>query len=302
MKKRLITGILYIGVIVGFFFLRNIHPWFFGILVYAFSLIGTYEMVHAFSFRKTGEDGAPEAPAFPMAPSQKVSVYAYAALFTPVYYLIEYLFPGQGFRGMLNLSFLFALVLLCLLVIDHKRCSLQGAGGAMLCGFYPTVLLATMLLANDLPSGSTLALLIIFVISPVADTFAFVVGSIFKGKKLCPNISPNKTISGAVGGVVFGIGASVLLYWLYTLGSDYVYTGWGSGYAWAPWLIFAAIGLIASVLTEFGDLAESIIKRKVGVKDMGRLLPGHGGILDRIDGTLFASTFVYIVFELFVLM
>ena len=67
-------------------------------------------------------------------------------------------------------------------------------------------------------------------------------------------------------------------------------------------MIFAAIGLIASVMTEFGDLAESIIKRKVGVKDMGKLLPGHGGILDRIDGTLFASTFVYIVFEIFVLL
>ena len=158
-----------------------------------------------------------------------------------------------------------------------------------------------MLLANDLAAG-TLALLIIFVISPVADTFAFVVGSIFKGKKLCPNISPNKTVSGAVGGIVFGTGASVLLYWLYTLCSDYVYTGLGSGYAWAPWVIFAAIGLIASVMTEFGDLAESIIKRKVGVKDMGKLLPGHGGILDRIDGTLFASTFVYIVFEIFVLL
>lgn len=301
MKKRLITGILYIGIIVGFFFLRNIHPWFFGILVYAFSLIGTYEMVHACSYRKPLEDGTEGEPAFAMAPSQKAAVYVFAALFTPVYYLVEYLFPQSGFRGMLNLSFLFALALLCLLVFDHKRCSLQGAGGAMLCAFYPTALLSTMLLANDLEAG-TLALLIIFVISPVADTFAFVVGSIFKGKKLCPNISPNKTVSGAVGGVVFGTGASVLLYWLYTLCSDYVYTGWGSAYAWAPWVIFAAIGLIAAVMTEFGDLAESIIKRKIGIKDMGKLLPGHGGILDRIDGTLFASTFVYIVFELFVLL
>ena len=101
---------------------------------------------------------------------------------------------------------------------------------------------------------------------------------------------------------MFGTGASVLLYWLYTLCSDYVYTGWGSAYAWAPWVLFAAIGLIAAVMTEFGDLAESIIKRKIGIKDMGKLLPGHGGILDRIDGTLFASTFVYIVFELFVLL
>ena len=131
MKKRLITGILYIGVIVGFFFLRNIHPWFFGILVYAFSLIGTYEMVHAFSYRKVKEDGTEEPPAFEMALSQKIAVFAFAALFTPVYYLVEWLAgEGVGYRGMLILAFVFALALLCLLVFDHKRCSLQGAGGA----------------------------------------------------------------------------------------------------------------------------------------------------------------------------
>ena len=74
MKKRLITGIAYIGVIVGFFFLRNIHPWFFGILVYAFSLIGTYEMVHAFSFRKAREDGSLEEPAFRMRSCLRPSI------------------------------------------------------------------------------------------------------------------------------------------------------------------------------------------------------------------------------------
>ena len=103
-----------------------------------------------------------------------------------------------------------------------------------------------------------------------------------------------------MGGVVFGTGAAVLLYWLYILTHDYTYAGVGSAWAGAPWLVFALIGLVCAVMTEFGDLVESIIKRKVGIKDMGNLLPGHGGILDRIDGTLFASTFVYIAFSLLV--
>ena len=60
------------------------------------------------------------------------------------------------------------------------------------------------------------------------------------------------------------------------------------------------MGLFGSVLTEFGDLVESVIKRSCGIKDMGKILPGHGGVLDRIDGTLFTSTFVYIMFALFV--
>ena len=64
--------------------------------------------------------------------------------------------------------------------------------------------------------------------------------------------------------------------------------------------MMAIIGLIASIVTEFGDLVESIIKRKTGIKDMGKLLPGHGGILDRIDGTLFTSVFVYLCFAFFI--
>lgn len=296
MKKRLITGIVYIGIIVGFFFLRWIDVRFFGILVYVFSLIGTYEMVHAFGISRTGENGEVIPAAMPLCLSQKIAVYAYAALFAPAYYLTEFLAKGEGYRIMLVLSFVFALALFCLLVVDHRNTQLSGTGAAMICGFYPTAILSTMLLANDFGAGSTLALLLIFVISPVADTFAFVVGSLFKGKKLCPTISPHKTISGAIGGVVFGTGASVLLYWLYTLTSDYVYAGWGN-----PWVIFALIGCICSLMTEFGDLVESVIKRKLGVKDMGNILPGHGGVLDRIDGTLFASTFVYIVFSLVVL-
>ena len=305
MTKRIITGAVYVAVLVGFFFLRTVDVRFFGILIYAFSLIGTWEIVHALGGRRVCEDGVEREALIPMSLSQKLTVYAYALLFTPAYYLVEHLagshgHPGQGYRALLNLSFLFALVLLCLLVVDHKNSKLQGVGGAMLCGFYPTALLATMMLANSLGQGSTLALLLIFVISPVADTFAFVVGSILKGRKLCPNISPKKTVSGAIGGAVFGTGATLLIYWLYTLCGGTLVLRFGAGWAGTNWLFLTAVGLFGSVLTEFGDLVESVIKRSCGIKDMGKILPGHGGVLDRIDGTLFASTFVYIMFALFV--
>ena len=104
------------------------------------------------------------------------------------------------------------------------------------------------------------------------------------------------TFSGALGGVLLGTGGCLLIYWLYTLTTSYVYAGFGN-----PWVMFTIVGIICSVMTEFGDLVESVLKRRIGIKDMGKILPGHGGILDRIDGTLFASTFIYIVFVLFIL-
>ena len=229
MFKRIATGLAYIGVLVGFFFLRNVDHRLFGIRIYAFSLIGTYEMVHAFC-APVEEKAEPLAHALRLCNSQKAAVYVYALIFTPAFYLVEEFAPGQGYRAMLVWSFSFAVALLCLLVVDHRNTTLAGTGSAMLCGLYPTAILSTMLLTNEFENASTLALLLIFVISPVADTFAFAVGSVLRGKKLCPNISPNKTISGAVGGVVFGTGASLLLYWLYTLTSDYVYTGIGSSW------------------------------------------------------------------------
>ena len=297
MVKRLITGTVYVAVLVGFFFLRLVDHRLFGILIYAFSLFGTYEMLHAFSHAKgEGTEGNVSAPAL----SQKIAVWVYAGLFTPLFYFCEWLEKGSGYRGLLILSFAFAVVLFCLLVIDHKNTTLGGTGASLLVGVYPTAILATMLLANGLWQASTLALLLIFVISPVADTFAFLTGSLIGGRKLCPTISPHKTVAGAVGGVVFGTGASVLLYWLYTVCTDYVYAGVGAGWAGTPWLLFAALGLVTSLLTEFGDLVESVIKRRLGVKDMGNLLPGHGGVLDRIDGTLFASMIVYILFALLI--
>ncbi len=299
MAKRIGVGLAYVAVIVGFFFLRNVDYRLFGILIYAFSLIGTYEMVHAIN-GPHNETAEAQVTSLHMSKTQKFAVYAYALLFTPVFYIVEALADGQGYRGLLVLSFVLALALLCFLVFDHRNTTLAGTGASMLVALYPTAMLSTMLLMNELPVGSTLGLLLIHVIAPAADTFAFAVGSVFHGPKLCPSISPNKTVSGVIGGVVAGTGASVLLYWLYTLTSDYVYSGIGSAWAGAPWVVFTVIGLLTSLMTVFGDLVESVIKRRLGVKDMGKLMPTHGGILDRIDGTLFASTFVYIVFALFV--
>ena len=107
MLKRLITGAVYVGVIVGFFFLRIVDVRLFGILIYAFSLIGTWEMVHAFNHERTDEAGNKIPPAMRLCTSQQIAVYIYAILFTPTFYIVEHFVPGAGYRGMLVLSFTF---------------------------------------------------------------------------------------------------------------------------------------------------------------------------------------------------
>ena len=125
----------------------------------------------------------------------------------------------------------------------------------------------------------------IFVVPSMTDTFAYFVGSTFKGVKLCPKISPNKTVSGAIGGLIGGVVSAIALYFILPPVTNIS----------NAWWLFIVIGLVASILTQIGDIFESFVKRKLGVKDMGNIFPGHGGVLDRVDGIMLASVFITIM-------
>ena len=114
-----------------------------------------------------------------------------------------------------------------------------------------------------------------------SDIFAYFSGYFFGRHKLCPKISPKKTVEGAVGGVVGTMIFSALFGY---------YCMWGS----SP-LVWGAIGLVVSIISMFGDLTASIFKRKMGIKDYGKLIPGHGGVMDRIDSILFTAPAVYYI-------
>lgn len=121
-------------------------------------------------------------------------------------------------------------------------------------------------------------LLCFFIFIWVADTGAYCAGTLFGKHKLIPRISPKKSVEGLVGGIVLTLAAAVPVYYLAGI------------YSLPQWLIIAAVCITFAVL---GDLAESMIKRNVGIKDSGTLLPGHGGVLDRFDSALLASIPVY---------
>ncbi|QCW99183.1 phosphatidate cytidylyltransferase [Aggregatimonas sangjinii] len=124
----------------------------------------------------------------------------------------------------------------------------------------------------------------IFILIWVNDSFAYLVGRSLGRTKLFPSVSPKKTIEGAIGGLAF------------TLGAAYFMAKYEPIVNVGQWMTLAAVIVIAGNL---GDLVESKLKRVAGVKDSGALLPGHGGMLDRLDSLVFAAPFAYLILNLF---
>lgn len=121
------------------------------------------------------------------------------------------------------------------------------------------------------------------------DIGGFIVGCNLKGPKLAPKISPNKTWSGLIGGIIFAMAASYLYHWSLA-GLDLIRINNTAQ------LFYAGLGGIIAAVSQIGDLVESAIKRKLGLKDSSAIIPGHGGVFDRIDGLIFAAPFVYLFF------
>lgn len=289
MKLRAITGVAYLMTLVVFYLLKiYVHALCFDALLYAFALIGTFEITRAFKDKLTN--------------AEKVIIFGFSAVCIPLTSIAQNY--GYGVQSASVCFTLFSLAILSLFVFRYDETSPENVGVSFLSAVYPTVLLVILVLANHIgvtPTmakygfNSNLAILLIFVVSPCADVFAYLFGRFLRQKfpkKMAEKISPNKTLVGGIGGFVGGLVGAVAVYFAYNALC-------GSFENMALWLvIYAVTGVLSAGATEFGDLVESSIKRKVGIKDMGKLLPGHGGVLDRIDGTLFATVPVYLIFML----
>jgi phosphatidate cytidylyltransferase len=136
---------------------------------------------------------------------------------------------------------------------------------------------AFIVLLRELRHGMALAILMV-ACTVMNDTFAFFVGKTIGHYRLAPGISPNKSVEGAIGGLVGAVVAALIV----RIYSD-----------WMPTRDAVVIGLLIGIIGQWGDLFESAVKRDFKVKDSGRILPGHGGILDRFDSMLFAGVATY---------
>lgn len=150
---------------------------------------------------------------------------------------------------------------------------------------YITVAFTALTLIRYIEKG-VYVFVIVFISSCICDIFAYFTGYLFGKHKLIPEISPKKTIEGAIGGTVFAVLGLVL----YVFIIDKAVEGITVNY-----LLAAVYGLVLAIVGQFGDLIASLIKREYGIKDYGKLLPGHGGVLDRFDSMLTISLVLLLI-------
>ncbi|MDP2892374.1 MAG: phosphatidate cytidylyltransferase [Bacillota bacterium] len=219
----------------------------------------------------------------------------------PGYVFIGLMVPAWYFFGVTGLLMLF---MLCSFVvfafrIFSKKYSTRDVVFSTFALLYPALLLSMLLLLLKRDLGvffipfsergaSMLAMICTYTVAVFTDTFAYLTGMSFGRHRLCPDISPKKTVEGAIGGTLGSMGGMLLIYFFLQklFGFDF------------PVYHYIIIGLLASLAAQIGDLAASLIKRFTGIKDFGKLVPGHGGAMDRMDSVIFAAPVVIGYFAL----
>ena len=203
---------------------------------------------------------------------------------------------GRAWNGFESAPLLLSFLILASMTV-HLAAYERGRGRAAsdfavtISGIFYIGWLGTYLISlRDLPNGIWWVLLVLPAVW-LADTGAYFVGRAVGKHKFSPRLSPKKTWEGYFGGIIFGTVGSALLAVIYGLLQPGVISP----------LHGAALGLILSLVTPLGDLGESMIKRQFGVKDSSHLIPGHGGVFDRIDSWLWAGVIGFYIVQVFAL-
>ncbi|MCL2492418.1 MAG: phosphatidate cytidylyltransferase [Clostridiales bacterium] len=272
MKTRIKSGVL----MLPFLILVFLGGWFLFAGVFALTIFCLREYAGAFGEKR---------------PAAWVFIASAVILFA------GYLIPP--FRSYIILPWIFVSVILCFLSMFpmEKRGLMQGF--ATFVGVFYVIFLAFhIVLVDAFPnatdpihiskdfqfSGIHSFVWIIVLAAFGTDVFAFFTGRLIGSRKLCPQISPNKTVEGAIGGMLGSVILCGLFGWFFLPGG---------------FLDCVIIGLLGGVVSQLGDLSASVLKRHIGVKDWGTLIPGHGGLLDRVDSVLFTAplVFYYLLFK-----
>ena len=220
-----------------------------------------------------------------------IPAYIMAAAFPILSYFVD---KGNALYLLLSLAaamFVYLFWLLGISIFSRGKITFPCVTEAFVAVLYVVVSVTSLSLIRYLERGiGVFFVVLVFVIAWVCDTGAFAVGVLFGKHKLIPEISPKKTVEGAIGGIVF----TLILSLLYGLGLDLVLKDISVNY-----LVLGLCGLILPVVSQLGDLVASLIKREHGVKDYGNILPGHGGLMDRFDSVMSVSPILMIICLIF---
>lgn len=272
MKQRIITGCALVAmlILVVIFADSFVLP----VVLALCTAIAIHEMLSCIGLQK----------AYP------ISIPFYLCAAFPIlmrYVKDEVLFQNIGLV-VLSLGILY---LFTVLIFSHGKYTVQQICVAFMSILYIISGFTAIVSIYDRELGGEIIYLLIFIGAWVTDTFAYFCGMLFGrgGKhKLIPDVSPKKTVEGSIGGIAFCILAMVIFGIVVEAVSSYE----------ANLIALAFAGLVISVVAQIGDLLMSVIKRTYGIKDYGKIFPGHGGILDRFDSIL-AVSIVLMVFTSF---
>lgn len=277
MLKRAVTAIILVGYAFAMLYLGTaVHYEFLDALIMSFAFVGTYEMYH--TFRKSEYKNSWGAPLLLC-----VAIY-------PLWYFLGY----KGILIALSLS-----ICLALAVFTFKaEMELKDLLATIFSLIYPMALVSlAFALSREFPCGGTFAISFAIFLPVFSDTFAYLVGSTLGKRKLCPSISPKKTVAGAIGGLLGSVVCAVTFFLLFDLYAviPVGYVSFSDSVAVRA-VVFVVLGIVGGVLAEIGDLAASRIKRTMNIKDFGNIFPGHGGVLDRLDSIMFTLVMFFTAF------
>ncbi len=277
MLKRAVTAIILVGYAFAMLYLGTaVHYGFLDALIMSFAFVGTYEMYH--TFRKSEYKNSWGAPLLLC-----VAIY-------PLWYFLGY----KGILIALSLS-----ICLALAVFTFKaEMELKDLLATIFSLIYPMALVSlAFALSREFPCGGTFAISFAIFLPVFSDTFAYLVGSTLGKRKLCPSISPKKTVAGAIGGLLGSVLCAVTFFLLFDLYAviPVGYVTFSDSVAVRA-VVFVVLGIVGGVLAEIGDLAASRIKRTMNIKDFGNIFPGHGGVLDRLDSIMFSLVMLFTAF------
>lgn len=252
MKTRIITGVVAAALFIPFVVYGGL-PW--TILVYALAAIGMYELLKMNDISIFSTPGV-------------LGTLALFVLLMPNEWAVQ-VEQWTGYPK-LELAFIMVILLLVYSVLIKNKFTFDNVGFVVLAAMY--VGLGFHYFIETRNEGLVYIIFALVVVWST-DSGAYFTGRKFGKRKLWPEISPNKTVEGFVGGILIAVVFAVAMELIYPFASS-----------WASLLL---VTIVCSVFGQMGDLVESAIKRHYGVKDSGNVLPGHGGILDRFDSLLF---------------